>query len=47
MGGSSAGWVIKFLGGLQQNWAGQCEVVGGGGRTIVPEAQYAMTNGHC
>ena len=27
MGGSSVGRVIKFLGGVQQNWAGQCEIV--------------------
>ena len=50
MGGSSVGRVIKLLSGVQQNCAGQCEIVGGGGggvRAIVPEARYAMTNGHC
>ena len=31
MGGSSVGWVIKFLGGVQQNRAVQCEIVGGVG----------------
>ena len=31
MGGSSVGRVIKLLGGVQQNWAGQCEIVGGVG----------------
>ena len=36
MGGSSVGRVIKILGGVQQNWAGQCEIVGGYGyRAIV------------
>ena len=30
-GGSSVGRVLKFLGGVQQNWAGQCEIVGGVG----------------
>ena len=29
MGGSSVGRVIKFLGGEQQNWGGQSEIVGG------------------
>ena len=28
IGGSSVGWVIKFLGWVQQNWAGQSEIVG-------------------
>ena len=46
MGGSSVGRVIKFLGGVQQNWAGQREIVGGVG-AIVLEARYAMTNDHC
>ena len=27
MGGLSVGWVIKFMGGIKQNWAGQCEIV--------------------
>ena len=31
MGASSVGRVIKFLGRVQQNWAGQCEIVGGVG----------------
>ena len=31
MGGSSFGRVIMFLGGVQQNWADQCEIVGGVG----------------
>ena len=26
---SSVGPVIKFLGGVQQIWAGQCDIVGG------------------
>ena len=30
-GGSSVGRILKFLGGVQQNWAGQCEIVGGVG----------------
>ena len=47
MGGSSVGWVIKFLGGVQRNWAGQCEIVNWRGRAIMPEARYEMTNGHC
>ena len=28
MGGLSVRWVIKYLGGVQQNWGGQCEIVG-------------------
>ena len=31
MGGSSVGRFIKILGGVQQNWAGQYEIVGGVG----------------
>ena len=31
MGGSSVGRFIKFLGEVQQNWAGQCDIVGGVG----------------
>ena len=31
MGGSSVGRVIKVFGGVQQNWAGQCKIVGGVG----------------
>ena len=42
MGGSSVRRVIKFLGGVQQNWAGQCEMLAG--RAVVSETRYAMTN---
>ena len=31
MGVLSVGRVLKFLGGVQQNWAGQCEIIGGVG----------------
>ena len=41
MGGSSVGRVIKFLGGVQRNWAGQCEIVGGVGSLLIPAGGLA------
>ena len=38
-------WEFRLLGGVQQNWAGQCEIVGWVGLSCL--ARYAMTNGHC
>ena len=42
MGGSSVGRVIKFLGGVKQNWAGQCEVVGGGRAIVICNDQQSL-----
>ena len=45
MGGSSVGWVTKFLDGVQQNWAGQCEIVGGVGlscRGTICNGQWSL-----
>ena len=40
MGGSSVARVIKFLGGVPQDWAGQCQIVGWVGLSC-------MINGPC